>query len=75
MHVALNRQKSAISYLIILITLLLSCRSAESGKTVVVKPKYHHSWYKNHIYKKKWRIGRIKFEPEKQGVKKVKMKN
>jgi transposase len=54
--------------------MLASCQSAKPGQTVVVKPRYHHTWYKNHIYKKKWHIGRIKFEPEKQGVKRVKMK-
>ncbi|MBX2962988.1 MAG: hypothetical protein KF687_10785 [Cyclobacteriaceae bacterium] len=42
--------------------------------TTVVKPRYHHSWYKNHVYKKKWQVGRIKIQPEKQGVKKVRMK-
>lgn len=56
------------------IVMFFSCRTAEPGGSVVVKPRYHRTWYKNHVYKKKWHIGRIKFEPEKQGVKKVKMK-
>ncbi|MCS6974754.1 MAG: hypothetical protein N2044_00275 [Cyclobacteriaceae bacterium] len=55
--------------------LFSACKGTSQGETMVVKPRYHHSWYKNHIYKKKWRIGRIKFEPEKQGVKKVRMKS
>jgi len=47
---------------------------AKPGKGKVVKPRIHKTWYKNHIYKKKWKVGRIKFEPQKQGVKRVKMK-
>ena len=50
-----------------------SCGKSSTG-TKAVKPRYHHSWYKDHVYKKKWRVGRIKFEPEKQGTKRVKMK-
>jgi hypothetical protein len=53
---------------------LTSCSKSTAGTSTVVKPKYHHSWYKNHVYKKKWQIGHILFRPEKQGVKKVKMK-
>jgi hypothetical protein len=60
----------------LLFTLLLSPAFSQTkpGKAKVVKPRYHKTWYKNHIYKKKWRVGRIKVEPEKQGVKRVKMK-
>jgi hypothetical protein len=54
--------------------LCTGCQSA-GQYTTVVKPRYHHTLYKNHTHKKKWRVGRIKFEPEKQGVKKVKMRS
>lgn len=57
-----------------LLCILTGCQSSK-GSTEVVKPKYHHTWYKKHTYKRKWHIGRIYFHPEKQGVKKVKMKN
>ncbi len=64
-----------ILLILILVSLLLpSCGRSTAGTSRVVKPRYHHSWYKNHVYKKKWHIGRIKFRFEKQGVKKVKMK-
>ncbi|MCU0358705.1 MAG: hypothetical protein MUE95_14110 [Cyclobacteriaceae bacterium] len=57
------------------ILVLTACSQQSAGTATVVKPRYHHTWYKNHMYKKKWRLGRIKFEPEKQGVKRVKMKS
>jgi hypothetical protein len=61
--------------LVLLITVACSPKSS-SRTVVVVKPKYHRSWYKDYTHKKKWHIGRIvRFYPEKQGVKKVKMKN
>lgn len=60
---------------ILALTVLASCnKKSTAGTSTVVKPEYHHSWYKNHVYKKKWHIGRIKIQFEKQGVKKVKMK-
>ena len=65
--------KKVILAALLLIFLLSAC-SKSASNTKVVKPKYHHSWYKNHVYKKKWQVGRIKFQPEKQGVKKVRMK-
>ncbi|HRJ28605.1 MAG TPA: hypothetical protein PLV21_07615 [Cyclobacteriaceae bacterium] len=65
--------KKVILPALLLIFLLASC-SKSASNTKVVKPKYHHTWYKNHVYKKKWQVGRIKFQPEKQGVKKVRMK-
>lgn len=52
-----------------------ACQSSKGATIETVKPKYHHSWYKKHVYKKKWHLGRIHFRPEKQGVKKVKVKN
>ena len=59
---------------VLIINTLTGCRGSEPGGSIVVKPRYHHSWYKNHTYKKKWHIGRIRIQPEKQGVKRVKMK-
>ena len=59
----------------VLFLVLPSCSKSTAGTSTVVKPRYHHSWYKNHTYRKKWHIGRIRFRFfEKQGVKKVKMK-
>ena len=64
-----------LTYLLIVVSLVLtSCAKSTSSGKAVAKPRYHHTWYKNHVYKKKWHVGRIKFEPEKQGTKKVKMK-
>lgn len=62
--------------LLILLALagLTSCSKSTAATYTAVKPKYHHSWYKNHIYKKKWHVGRVRVRFEKQGVKKVKMK-
>jgi hypothetical protein len=56
------------------LVVLSSCSKSTAGTSTVVKPRYHHSWYKNSVHKKNWHIGRIKFRFEKQGVKKVKMK-
>jgi transposase len=55
-----------------ILLILSSC--SPSTTTTVVKPRYHRTWYKHHVYKKKWQVWRIKFQPEKQGVKKVKMR-
>ena len=60
--------------LVFFAVLLSACSKKSSGKYTAVKPKYHHSWYKDYAHKKKWHIGRIKFNFEKQGVKTVKMK-
>ena len=62
--------------IIILIAVTLpACSKSTAGTSTVVKPRYHHSWYKNHTHRKKWGIGRVRFRFfEKQGVKKVKMK-
>lgn len=46
-----------------------------NGMSNTVKPRYHHTWYKKHTYKKKWHIGRLYLRPEKQGVRSVKVKN
>ena len=63
------------SLLMLLLSTLASCKSGSEYTTRAVKPKIHHTWYKKHVYKKKWHLGRIRFYPEKQGVKQVKMKN
>jgi hypothetical protein len=44
-----------------------------SGNKKTVKPRYHHSYYKKHIYHKHLRVGRVHIKLfEKQGVKTVK---
>jgi hypothetical protein len=49
-----------------------SCASSSSGKKTV-KPRYHHSYYKKHVYFKHVRVGRMHLKLfEKQGVKTVK---
>jgi hypothetical protein len=64
-----------VSFFLMLSLLASACQSSKGTTIQTVKPKYHHSWYKKHVYKKKWHVGRIHFRPEKQGVKQVKMKN
>lgn len=67
--------KRILLLIVLVLTVLTSCsKKSTAGTSTVVKPKYHHSWYKNHMYKKKWHIGRVRVRFEKQGVKKVKMK-
>jgi hypothetical protein len=67
-------RKVSLFILFGLLIVFTSCSQTTTTGSKVVKPRYHRSWYKDHIYKKKWRVGRIKFEPQKQGVKRVKMK-
>jgi hypothetical protein len=62
-----------ILLILVLLTAASSCSKKTSDGYTAVKPRYHHTWYKNHIYKKKWHIGRIQIKPEKQGTKKVTM--
>ncbi len=58
--------------IVTLVALLCGC---SSRGTEVAKPRYHKSWYKNHKWNKKWKVGRIQVKPfEKQGTRKVKMK-
>jgi hypothetical protein len=62
-----------------LVVLLLFCASLVAGCSSrgvsVAKPRYHKSWYKNHKWNKRYKIGRLQVRPfEKQGVKKIKMK-
>lgn len=51
-----------------------ACATGKGNTVTVVKPRTHNSWYNKHTYKRKWHIGRLRFYPEKQGVKKVKMR-
>ncbi|CAN5334961.1 hypothetical protein BH10BAC4_BH10BAC4_21000 [soil metagenome] len=60
-----------------LVLLLASCGgSNKTYHTVkVVKPVYHHGWYKNSRWHKKIQVGRVRVRWfEKQGVHTVKMK-
>jgi hypothetical protein len=61
--------------LVAVVLLMPGCRPASKHQEVM-KPRYHHSWYRNHVHKKKIGIGRFRVRCfEKQGVKKVKMKS
>ncbi|MCI0752042.1 MAG: hypothetical protein L0Y35_09410, partial [Flammeovirgaceae bacterium] len=70
------RQLFTIMLSCLLMAVSVSCsKKGNARSAVVVRPKYHHSWYKDYTHKRKWHIGRIiRFQPEKQGVKRVKMK-
>ncbi|MBX7125991.1 MAG: hypothetical protein K1X47_09880 [Cyclobacteriaceae bacterium] len=60
--------------LIALLLLMESCALLGHPREVVPKPRYHHTWYKNHIYHKKLHIGRLRIKiMEKQGTRKVRM--
>lgn len=61
---------------VIVFFVLVIAASCSRGPTeTVVKPRYHHSWYRKHVHNKKYAIGRFRVRFfEKQGVKKVKMK-
>jgi hypothetical protein len=67
-------RKINLFILFVVLIAFTSCSQSTTAGNKVAKPRYHRSWYKDHIYKKKWRVGRIKFEPQKQGVKRVKIK-
>ncbi len=61
----------------VLITLLLlgSCARHNYHTVKAKKPRYHHTWYKNHTWHKKIQVGRIRVRWfEKQGTKTVRMK-
>lgn len=70
------RGYAVIKVTVFLIGLILmsACASGKGTSVTVVKPRTHNSWYNKHTYKRKWHIGRLRFYPEKQGVKKVKMR-
>ncbi|WP_127123736.1 hypothetical protein [Chryseotalea sanaruensis] len=70
------RRLAMIKITAFLLGLLLTsaCASGRGNTVTVVKPRTHNSWYNKHTYKRKWHIGRLRFYPEKQGVKKVKMR-
>jgi len=64
-------------WLIVIVLLVgLGACSRHSYHTVAVKkPRYHHTWYKNHKWHKKIQVGRVRVRWfERQGVKTVKMK-
>jgi hypothetical protein len=67
--------KKTLLFVFIALLAFGSCSKNTSGTVSVVKPRYHHSLYKDHTHKKKWHVGRIKIRPEKQGVKRTKMKS
>ncbi|HRW99363.1 MAG TPA: hypothetical protein P5280_07730 [Cyclobacteriaceae bacterium] len=62
--------------LLIAFALLLSACSRHNYHTVKAKkPRYHHTWYKDHKWHKKLQVGRIRIKWfERQGTKTVKMK-
>lgn len=60
-------------FLVVLIG-MSSCASGKGATVTAVKPRTHNTWYYKHTYKRKWHIGRLRIFPEKQDVKKVKMK-
>ena len=62
-------------FLIVLVcAALCSCGTFPlTGNKKTVKPRYHHSYYKKHIYHKHLRVGKVHIKLfEKQGVKTVK---
>lgn len=63
-----------VTVLLIGLFLMSACASSKGNTVTVVKPRTHNTWYTKHTYKRKWHIGRLRFYPEKQGVKKVKMR-
>lgn len=64
------------SLVIVLILLMGAGCSRHNYHTVEAKkPRYHHTWYKDHKWHKKIQVGRIRVRWfEKQGTKNVKMK-
>jgi hypothetical protein len=61
--------------LLILLVCLGSCGSHTYHTMKVIRPIYHHTWYKNSRWHKKIQVGRIRVRLfEKQGARPVKMK-
>ena len=61
-------------FLLMVLTAFSSCSRHHYHIVKVKKPRYHHGWYKDHVWRKKIRLGRIHIRWfEKQGVKTVKM--
>lgn len=61
--------------LLILLAAVICIQCSSSHTVLVTKPRYHKSWYKDHRWRKKIKVGRIHIPLfEKQGVKKVRMK-
>jgi hypothetical protein len=68
-----------MKFILVIGGLLLFGACGSSDKTYhtvkVIKPVYHHTWYKDSRWHKKLQVGRIRIRWfEKQGVKTVKMK-
>ncbi|HEY5690943.1 MAG TPA: hypothetical protein VIS49_05745 [Cyclobacteriaceae bacterium] len=60
---------------IFFLLLLSACGRHHYHTVKVQKPRYHHTWYKDHKWHKKIRAGRIRLRLfEKQGTKTVRMK-
>lgn len=62
--------------LLLFATLLFFASCSGQYHTVKVKkPRIHHSWYKNHRYRKNIQIGKYRFDIfDRQGTRTVKMK-
>lgn len=63
--------------MVVVIGLFASCRpsAAASNSTPAAQPRYHKGYYKKHIYRKRYHIGRLELKLfEKQGTKTVKKK-
>lgn len=67
-----------MKYLVVIGCLLVlgACGSSDKTHNVkVIKPVYHHTWFKNSRWHKKIQVGRVRIRWfEKQGVKTVNMK-
>lgn len=60
---------------LILLLVLGACGRHNYHTVKVKKPRYHHTWYKDHRWHKKIQLGRIRVKWfEKQGTKTVRMK-
>ena len=58
--------------LILLCFVIASCSVFSSAGQKTVKPRFHHGYYKKHLYHKTPHVGRVQFRLfEKQGVKTV----
>ncbi|HQQ97726.1 MAG TPA: hypothetical protein PLX35_10700 [Cyclobacteriaceae bacterium] len=61
--------------LLVLVFALGSCGSQTYHTVKVIKPIYHHTWYKNSRWHKRIQVGRMRVRLfEKQGARPVKMK-
>lgn len=61
--------------LLAMVLFLGSCGPRTYHTMKVIKPIYHHTWYKNSRWHKKIQVGRVRVRLfEKQGARSVKMK-